>query len=743
MIGRAVRSGFLVTASALALATPALAQEAAEASTQVDELVVTASKREERLRDVPVAITAVTGETIEDIGVDSFRDYASLVPGLSQRDFGAPGTGAIILRGLNTGPQQTTNTAAYYIDETPFNANGFLSFAASLTPEPDLADVDRIEVLKGPQGTLYGANSLGGLIRVITTKPDATSFSGNARIEAVTIDGGGQGYSVRGAVNIPLIPDVLAVRAVAHHREAAGFTDNVGTGVENVNTADYTGVRLAVRATPTADLTIDISGLYQKIDARGFAIQDNFTDTLTPRFGRNQYRQFADLPTKITYQILNGTVDYDLGFGSLIGTASYARYDSDLSNDITENFIPFLSSIIPVVPPDATAPLQQSPSLKKFTTEGRFASERRGPMEFVAGVFFTDEKAITSTVIPLSTAAGEPLPAPFNLLISNTIHSNYQELAGFGDVTFYFNDRLDVTGGLRYAHNEQDALAPAPGAISFFAPVPPAEFDFSDNATTYLATLRWRPTDQISTYLRAASGYRPGGPQARVAPPGVPTFIEPDTVWNYEAGVKGSFLNGALTANFAVYHIDWENIQLSAISGGTVIEANGGAAKVDGFELEVQTQPSDRLTIAGTVGYTDARLSEIDPGASAVIGAVEGDQLPLTPRWTAALIAEHKIPLRGELEGVLGGTLRHQSGMPSSFPGSLNSNIDLPSFTTVDLRAGINFSRYQLRFRIENVFDEIGYTSSGTNRIFPGQVVPSVATVIQPRTFVVSLRADF
>jgi outer membrane receptor protein involved in Fe transport len=174
-----------------------------------NEIVVTASRRAERLQNVPSAITALEGSTLEAIGAQTFRDYSTLIPGLSQRDLGNPGQGTIIIRGLNTGPQSITNTAATYIDEAPFSASGFLSAGAILTPDPDIADLDRIEVLKGPQGTLYGANSLGGLIRIITTRPDASRFSGRVWGEATTVDGGDTGYAVRGSVNVPLVTDRL------------------------------------------------------------------------------------------------------------------------------------------------------------------------------------------------------------------------------------------------------------------------------------------------------------------------------------------------------------------------------------------------------------------------------------------------------------------------------------------------------------------------------------------------------
>ncbi len=218
---RFICSTIAISASLLG-AGAAYAQDLAEASSTADtadgDIVVTASKREERLRDVPSAVTAISGKNLENLGVQSFRDYASLVPGLSQRDSGAPGLGTVILRGLNSGAQQLTNTTAYYIDDMPFTASGFVSSGSLVTPEPELAEIDRIEVLKGPQGTLYGASSLGGLIHLVTKKPDATAFSGSVRGELSAVEGGGTGYMLRGSVNVPIVRDKLAVQATGYYR---------------------------------------------------------------------------------------------------------------------------------------------------------------------------------------------------------------------------------------------------------------------------------------------------------------------------------------------------------------------------------------------------------------------------------------------------------------------------------------------------------------------------------------------
>lgn len=752
-----------VAAGAIAFSAPTLAQElpvsaAGDQAAATQDIIVTASKREERLRDVPGAITTLGSAAIQEQGIKDFRDYATLVPGLAQRDTGAPGLGTVIIRGLNTGSAQSTSTTAFYVGETPFTAAGFITQSSLFTPAPDLADLERIEVLKGPQGTLYGASSLGGLIRFVFKKPNSSEFSGSVRADLVDMDGGGFGYGIHGSANVPIVSDTLALRVSGFYRRSPGYADNVGTGTLNVNRSDLYGGRASLRFTPTPDLTIDVNAELQNIDNGGYARQDTVTGTLIPVYGERQYSNFEDFGSKLKYRIVNGVIDYDVGPGSIVTTASYAYYKADLEQDFTDNYIPLArATLAPIslpvfgvpidtlIPADSLLLAANSPTLKKTTIEARFVSKRLGPVEFVVGGFYTYEDNYVPIYFYLKDANGVNRAPPFDLLLRSETPSTYEEIAGFGNLTFYLNDRLDVTGGIRYARNDQFIHIAGANATLFFLPRANPEFNTRDSATTYLATLRWRPTDQLSLYARAASGYRPGGPQNNpTPPPGAQTVIRPDTVWNYEAGFKGSFLNGTLSIDASVFHIDWSDIQLNTTLGGIGLQGNAGAAKVDGFELAFMARPSNGLTAGGSIGHTNARITQIDPGVRASIGADEGDKLPLTPSWTAALFVDQSIPLNADVTGSLGATLRFQSDMPSSYPGAfLDPNIKLPEITTVDLRAGVEFGRIRAQARVENLFDRLGYTTAVTNKLFPAQPVPTQVTVTRPRTFVLSLGVEF
>ncbi len=731
-----------LTMSGLAAAdqAPTATREGPEATLQ--EIIVTASRREERLRDTPSAITAITGANLEAMGVQNFRDYASLVPGLSQRDTGAPGLGTIILRGMNTGGQQTTNTTAYYVDDTVFTASGFLSQGALVTPEPELAEIERIEVLKGPQGTLYGASSLGGLIRIVTKKPDASEFYGNVRTEVSTMSGGEEGYMIRGSLNAPIVQDKLAIQAAGYKRSLPGFADNVATGTQDANSSDLYGGRVAIRATPTDDLTIDLSGLIQNIDNDGYSYERLAPGTQRPLLGEYKYDHYQNFGSSLKYRLANATVTWGADAGSLIASASYGEYTVNTFNDATTTYLPVAQARAPVVlgttiPANTGTVANPSPSMDKFTADVRFVSNRMGPVEFMGGLFYTQEDTIYDIDIILQNKlTGANLPSPLNVLYHTQTTSDYEEIAGYGNVTYFLTDSLDIQGGIRYARNEQLASIRGPNALYAYVSLPKLQFPFEDSSSTYLATVRWRPTDSISTYLRAASGYRPGGPQTNSnPPPGAPLIIDPDTVWNYEAGIKGSFLNGALSANLAIYHIDWKKIQLNALdAGGVLLQTNGGDAEVDGVEVELVARPTSYLTLTANAGYTDARIVSVLPGVSTATGARVGDNLPLTPEYTVAFAADQRVPFTDNITGLLGTTLRYQSDMPNNYAASATAaQRTLPSIATVDVRGGLEFESYTIQIRAQNLLNEHSYLA----------IANDVATTIQPRSITLAFSANF
>lgn len=718
-----------------------------------EDIVVTASRRAERLRDVPSSITALQGDRLNELGGRTTNDFLSLVPGASFRDIGAPGQGTVIIRGLFAGSQQVTNTTATYIDDVPFSASGYLSAGALLSPDPEVVDLERFEVLKGPQGTLYGANSLGGLARLVSKQPDLSRATAFAQIEGTSVSEGGLGFGFRGSLNVPLLKNTLAVRVNGIHRRVAGFIDNIATGEKDFDYSIIEGVRASLRWQPSPELTLDLNGMLQNIRNNGLSYQSNAGGTLDPSAGRYEYSGLVDVGSNLRYRIGAGTLSYDTGPVALSATASYAEYRTRNFSDYTDSSYSYARTINPVLsavlPSNGSAQGDFSPNMEKWTAEIRGVSSRLEAFEFVVGGFFTDERNVYDTRVIGKDESGAELPGTFsngvpvsNLIYTRTL-SDYREIAGFFSGTIYVTEDFDIGGGLRYARNSQRAATSAiEGASTFYALRPRRDYEFDDAVATYLATLRYRPSSQISLYLRAASGYRPGGPQTNsTPPPGAQPAVNADTTWNYEGGIKASL--GRFSIDASAYHIDWNDIQLNTSVGGILLGANGGKADVDGFELSMVARPHPSTTFSANVGYTDARVVEVDPGVQAVLGVRPKDRLPLTPDWTVSLIGDQTLPLAAGLDARVGTTLRFRSGMPNGFPKSaVDPDIRIPSLTTIDLRASVQTGEYSVQLRVENVFDSFGYNLLSTPRIFAGQPVTTRGALARPRTVALTLSVE-
>ena len=350
-------------ALALAASVSVLPLSAHAQDTQTEEVVVTAQKREELLRNVPQSVTAITEETLERLQANDFTDYAGHVPGLAVTG-GQPGNSRVTLRGLNTGG--VASTVGIYVDETPFGSSTSLVNAAALALDLDPYDVTRIEVLRGPQGTLYGANTLGGLIKFVTAAPDPTEFSGRASGGYETTEGGDSSWSARAMVNVPL-GDQAALRISGLRRSEGGYVDDPSRGVEDVNGVETSGWRAAFLLNATDDLAIRLSAQSQDIDSENSEAVAYFQSPLEPVAGDTDQFSPFDVTSDVTYRILNGTIDWDLGWASLISSTSYSELEQFHLEDGTLAFgLP--SFLVESIPQD------------KVTQEVRLASNGDGPL---------------------------------------------------------------------------------------------------------------------------------------------------------------------------------------------------------------------------------------------------------------------------------------------------------------------------------------------------------------------------
>jgi iron complex outermembrane receptor protein len=705
----------------------------------LEQIVVTATKQSETLQNTPVGLTLITSNRIGALGIKDFNDYMQYVPSLQISSEGGAGLGVPIIRGLFTGPEQTTSTVGVYVDEAALTPSSAGFPGTLVMPDPDLGDVKEIEVLKGPQGTLYGASTLGGLIRIVTQKPSVSQFSGDVSVTGSAVQGGGDGYGVHGWVNLPLINDELALRVGGFDREDPGYVDNVKTGQKDVNSARVKGGDATLRFTPTDRLDIELSASYQDIRNNSLSGVDLDPTTLRPLEGDYKYSLYTNTAIDTSFTIVNLAASYRLDAGTITDSSSYARYTSGQVFDYTPQYGPLLG----FVPPLAIFGVLD-PKMSKYTEELRFNSARIGAFTFLGGLFYTFESdAYGAFLNGVNGITGASLPPPLDNIVSAPSTDHYREYAVYGDATWHLSKQWDATLGIRESHNTQSGETTGSGLLAPAGAGAIAYSHSSNSDTTYLATVQWKPNQQLTTYLRAASGYRPGGPQFSPSPD-VPDAFGPDTVWDYEAGAKGAWLGGRLSADADVYRMNWRHIQLNGLVNGLTVTGNGGNAHSQGVEFQGQFVPVPRLTLGANAAYDQTRIDSI--AANGTAGAEVGDPLPNTPKWSGALTADYSVPV-GQAVGSVGATYSYQGASYSSFSG-INSYIDarIPSYSVVGLRTGLAWGMYQLTFRVDNLLDRYALSNISLSQLVPGDPYDPIygsGVPIQPRTFELSLEVRF
>ena len=598
------------------------------------DIVVTANKRNESLVEVPATVSVLSNEVLQQRGIEQFSDYVRAVPGLSAIDAAAPGRGQAVIRGITSGVKQNAPTVTFYLDDVPLTASSPLAVSGGNVFDPDLADVARVEVLKGPQSTLYGASAMGGLIKIVTAKPDFDKISGSARVDAGAIDNGGTNYGARAAINLPIVEDRIAVRLSAFGRRNGGFVDNARYGDRNVNDSKSYGGRASIRIKLNDAIETSFSGLYQRTSGDAYAYETVDPVTLKPLFGKNRFDLTYNTEFKSTYRIFSNTTTIDLGFADLSNMVSHSKTTDYFLRDFSNQYYPF----IPTAPAGAGIPGPSNATTQRLTDELRLASKEGSKLEWLVGLFYTREKNHYSVSITGNDpVTGAVLPPPNDNIYTFDLFATFKEYAAFGDLTYHFSDKFEVTGGVRYSHNNQKFRAPRSGIIGQ-TPISPKTS--SDSATTYLVTASFHPTPRSTIYARAASAYRPGSTQP-LPNASAPDQYGPDSLWNYEIGAKGDWLGGKLSTELALYYIDWKDIQLNSLVNGFSVISNAGKARSQGVEATVTGRPIQGLTLSGNIAYNRARILTNNPS----IGAVAGDPLPFSPKWIGTVSGDYVAPL--------------------------------------------------------------------------------------------------
>ncbi|UHQ20290.1 TonB-dependent receptor [Lysobacter sp. KIS68-7] len=781
----AVRRRSLSTAIAftlaLGMAGSALAQEVAPAAAadgpaaadpakkaqELDTVTVTANKREENIREVAVAITKISDQQLENINATQMTDYANYVPGLAIQSSGTPGQVQVSMRGIAAlSPGSTVGT---YVDETPVGSNSLYQQATLYQLDLLPYDVESIEVLRGPQGTLYGAGAMGGLIKYTMKKPDPTQAE--YRIGggySSTDSANGWGNSYRLGANVPLKQDVLALRASYARNKIAGYIDNLYDGREDINNGDQTSARASLRwQGESADVTF--TAMQQKIDS-----DNNATVALDPvshgRIAGLSNYVAVDEVFKKDLDNYALTVNWDAGFADFVSATSYTDTHTLTRSDLTFSYGEFPLALAGLDPrlQAGKAWLDYTLDLTQFTQEFRLQSKSGQPFEWLVGAFYSDEDGKNHQLIPLTQFDGSPLPAPWDGLIGTlgelSIPTTYKETAVFANGAYKFNDWFKLGGGLRWSRNDQDFSQDV--IYGSFIGLTPGHSPntSSEDVVTWSITPQFQINENMMAYAKASTGYQPGGPN--IVAPGLPSQVDSSTLTSYELGLKSAWMDNRVLFDLVGYQIDWKDIQVASRVNGISGLVNGGKATSRGLELSLQVRPTNALTLGFNGAYNDANIDEdfptitVNPAGNIpglgdirvdVNTGLKGDRMPYVPDLTWSFTADYYYPVANGWGLDVGGGFRWVDDRTNATTNRqvislvdpfvpLQTDITEPlvigSYNVLDLYASFSNEHWSLRTYIKNATDEKAYsTMNDTTSAITGVTHHTSATPIQPRMF--------
>lgn len=683
----------------------------------LDAIIVTAQKREERLLDVPMSVSVASAEDLATQGITQFRDYADRIPGLNYTTHG-PGYTQISLRGVTVG-QDMSPTVGVYIDDVPYGSSTAYAGGAFTALDVGLSGVEQIEVLKGPQGTLYGASTIGGLIKYVTRAPDLNGFGLEGRIGAATVRDGSEGHSIYTRVNMPIIEDKLALSVAGFKTHDGGYIDDTIRGREDVNSSDIYGGRVDLLYRPTENMSFRLNGFLQNISSAGMTKVD-YTFGGTPAYGELEQRRLVEEPFSNRFRLGSLTVNYDFGPVSMTSISSYQETTPFIRSDLSALYAPLLELFF-----GRTYSSVQFRSLydtEKVTEELRLTSSDSARLEWLLGVFYTREK---------SNLRGDFVLRDLNdQLVTNDIYdtnspSIFEELSGFGTATFRATDRIDVSAGVRYAHYDQKFRQVGSGLLGTSQPERRAQ----GNVFTYLANARIRLADTTSAYFRYATGYRPGGTDfVQINPetglPAAPENYDSDDLASYEIGLKHEADDRRWTIEASGYYIDWNDIQLIGNRNGLNVRTNApGGATIKGADLSFSTRPFDGLSLSAALNLQEARLNEADPD----LNAARHERLPNSADLSGSLSADYTFS--SAMQPWIGATFRHTSRRTSGYDNGVGARLqyELPAYSMFDLRAGVTIGLVTVQAYVRNAFDKRAQLSAYTTYGSP------LVTIAQPR----------
>lgn len=728
------KGGMPVLAASLFCATAALA--GSPEPENLATIIVTAQKYAQAAIDVPASVTSINAATLARGGLDRLSDYVDQIPGMSLTSL-KPGENQITIRGITTGLSQSAPTTAVYIDDAPIGSVNAYTAGSQLAPDLDPANLSRIEVLKGPQGTLYGAGAMGGMIRYVTTAPDFQQVKGSITLGGDTVEGGGNGGVGRFYVNLPMVGSHSALQLSAFDQRYAGFINDLG-GRTHVNGATLKGGRAAYTWAINSGWKAAASVLTQRVHDDDTQTEDVDAKTLRPLYGSLVQNAYISQPADTKLNVYNVDVHGQVGNFALVSSTTYQTIDANAVGDVTPLYGALLGPLIGI--PGLGTGISQVTSTKRWSQELRVDSSAFDEkLKYEGGLYFTREADTNRIpgITTFSTATLAPIVLPFDL-VKAEIDSTYREYSAFANATYAFTPKYSIQGGLRYSADRQNYGQNYSGLLVGPTPLIVTNGREQGNKVTYLVTARYRPSGDQTLYARVANGYRPGGPNA-VPPSNVypaPQTFKPDSLTSYEVGYKSVMDHGKLSLEGALFTTNWNDIQIQTSAGGFNFFVNGGAATSRGAEATLLFYPVDGWSLRATGAYTDAKLTQNAPLA----GGASGDELPFVPEVTGSLSSDYHWFIGSGWGASAGGSVNYTGQRRSDY--SLRAPVDVPSYTTVDLNAAIIRDAWHLSLYVKNLGNSRGFTYLATRGLAPG-LNPYTAGVITPRTIGASVNYRF
>ncbi len=744
-------SALLMASTAIIFPGFAFHANANEAKTfEIEEVVVTASRRTESLQNTALSVATVNPEQFAIGGLTRLSDILDYTPGVFYSGGSTPTANSITMRGISN--LTAAPTVGVYIDDVPIGSGNSQAAGATLALDVMLADMERVEVIKGPQGTLYGASSMGGLMRYITRDPATDEFSGSAATDLSFTKGGGFNQKYSGRISAPIVRDKLGISVSGYYQDNSGFIDRIPAAVsgaaEDVNGFETFGVMSKLAANLSDRFTASLMVLHTETEFNGtniVALNGTGADGGAPFVPANGP---FDTDTsfsvdKSRFTLLAGTLNYEFDWGTFISSTSYQDRSVTSTTDLVVNFGPLIELFSGTGAGSVTnAPFTGGQMTERYVQEVRLVSKEGGPFEWSVGGIYSEEKSGN-----VQKLEGQPIDF---LLLDVDIPSVLKEYAAFGNLTYYITPQVDLTAGVRLA-KVKTSVEVVDGPNLLLQNTPPVTS--SGTIDTYSFTARYRPLETLSLYARVASGYRPESANLPLLDAqgnnSAPPIIETDTLWSYELGTKGNLLDGLVSYDLAAWYLNWKNLQARTFVNGAM---TGGNANSDvtayGLEGNVSFYPADGLRIVTGFTYTDSTL---DDDETSSFGAVAGENMPGIPKWAGSIKADYEFTLSNDMDAFIGGGVRYIGNRDTGYDGGVGAggavitpliqNFVLEDHVIADINAGVTYGSVTGSLYVANLFDKYGY-SGGSARPAAG-FVRATANVIEPRTIGATVRVNF